>query len=282
MENRELSPFICRELLYDYLMDNLDEQRKSAVKKHLASNDRTQDELEELQSALKCCEELSGIQLSQAQLEEIISRRNSWTYFLRWVSPRCWSPVFLFSVEALLVSAVAFIVTMWIPWDQFFFFKNKESIELVQVKRKVPVSHSHQGGYTQEKHQTMESLQTVLSSPLRKMASDMEVRALFPVGVGRHLQGISLFKATVRLTNVEAMVPLIIQKVRELGGVREEVDLGGGKKEGRYFQFKMPEASYESFVSFLKDFGPVQMHRESGGRVMPEGEICFILWVKGN
>ena len=138
LRNRELSAFMCRELLYEYMTDNLDEQRKSAVERHLESNPQAQDELRNLQSALKFCEKLSQVRLSTTQWEEIISGRNRWTYFIRFVLPNQWPISVRLTAEALLISIVVFTIAMFIPWNKLTttFFESQESVELIQVKRK--------------------------------------------------------------------------------------------------------------------------------------------------
>ena len=85
----------------------------------------------------------------------------------------------------------------------------------------------------------------------------------------------------MKLTNADVVVPLVIQKIKELGGAKAgKVDLGWRKKKGHYFHLTMPKSNYKSLIDFLKGFGPVRIYREPHKRVMPEGEIRFILWIE--
>lgn len=90
-----------------------------------------------------------------------------------------------------------------------------------------------------------------------------------------------VYKAFMKLNNLDDMTPQIADIIRNLGGQRAgEVELGWRRDSGSYYHFTLPESNYQELLNSLKTFGPVQIFKESHRRVMPAGKIRFILWVE--
>ena len=52
MKRRKLTKFLCQEMLYDYAVDNLDEERKSSVEEFLRESEESQKVLDDVYFAL--------------------------------------------------------------------------------------------------------------------------------------------------------------------------------------------------------------------------------------
>lgn len=65
-QKREISPFICRELLYDYITGHLDHSRSTAVKECLEKFEEIKEDVQSIKSAISFCETLNTIQISQS------------------------------------------------------------------------------------------------------------------------------------------------------------------------------------------------------------------------
>ena len=319
LRDRQLSEFMCRELLYDYMMDKLDKQRKVAVKRHLESNRQTQSELQELQSALNFCENLSHIHLPMTCQEELIASQNRWTYFVRSISPNHWSAPIRLTAETSLIFLVVFTSAIWIPWGKVIptLFESNESVELVHIEREnskgVSVKDvSFPSTFNEKTLLPRKDIDILSETPLQKgrvnladsfstkihkvrgisqssteelppLLQDDEERSLGNHATEAKISPVFLptpIEREINFTDAKSMVPLIIRKVKELGGVKVGKISLGGERDGRhYFHFKMSQSGYDNFMGFLDDLRPVLIYKTPHRRVMPEEEIRFILWV---
>ncbi|MBX9768670.1 MAG: hypothetical protein K2X47_15455, partial [Bdellovibrionales bacterium] len=90
-----------------------------------------------------------------------------------------------------------------------------------------------------------------------------------------------VYRAFTFTNQIETVSPQLRDKILALGGKKAgEVDLGWRKRGGRYFHFTIPESSYEELVASIQAYGPVRIQKDPHPRVMPEGQIRFILWLE--
>ncbi len=90
-----------------------------------------------------------------------------------------------------------------------------------------------------------------------------------------------VFRAFMTLGNLEEIAPQITDTIVELGGSKAgEVELGWRRGTGRYFHFSLPEANQEKLMEKLHAYGPVRISKDPHSRVMPEGQVRFILWIE--
>lgn len=73
-QKREISPFICKELLYDYLTGRLDHSRSNAVKECLEKFEEIKEDVQSIKSAIRFCETLNTIQIPQSIYKPLLNQ----------------------------------------------------------------------------------------------------------------------------------------------------------------------------------------------------------------
>ncbi len=90
-----------------------------------------------------------------------------------------------------------------------------------------------------------------------------------------------VYRAFMTLSDLEDIAPKITQQIKELGAEKAgEVELGWRRGSGRYYHFTIPEASEQKLLENLRVYGPVRISKDPHPRVMPEGQVRFILWIE--
>lgn len=90
-----------------------------------------------------------------------------------------------------------------------------------------------------------------------------------------------VYRAFMTLSNLEELGPKITGDVEALGATKAgEVELGWKRGTGRYYHFTLPEANEEKLLERLRAYGPVRISKDPHPRVMPQGQVRFILWVE--
>ena len=108
-KSRVLSKFLCQEMLYDYVTDNLDEGRKKSVADFIKENPDMKSEEEALRKSLEYCESLSKTNVSEPLVQELIEAKSRMNTFVNKVHWSSWSDQVKWGAEAFLVSM--FVVT---------------------------------------------------------------------------------------------------------------------------------------------------------------------------
>ena len=93
-----------------------------------------------------------------------------------------------------------------------------------------------------------------------------------------------VYRAFMNLDELDTLGPKITQLIQELGGVKAgEVELGWKKGNSvRYYHFSMPEDSQDKLLEQLQTYGPVRISKDPHPRIMPKGQVRFILWVESS
>lgn len=90
-----------------------------------------------------------------------------------------------------------------------------------------------------------------------------------------------VYRAFMTLSDLEDIAPKITQQIKELGAEKAgEVELGWRRGSGRYYHFSIPEANEQKLLDNLRVYGPVRISKDPHPRVMPEGQVRFILWIE--
>jgi cytoskeletal protein RodZ len=90
-----------------------------------------------------------------------------------------------------------------------------------------------------------------------------------------------VYRAFMTLADLENVTPKITQQIKELGAEKAgEVELGWRRGSGRYYHFSMPESNEQRLLETLRGYGPVRISKDPHPRVMPPGQVRFILWVE--
>lgn len=110
--------------------------------------------------------------------------------------------------------------------------------------------------------------------------ADVEIRDATADGKEAKGKGF-VYRAFMTLPNLEELGPKITSDVEQLGANKAgEVELGWKRGTGRYYHFTMPEANEEKLLERLRAYGPVRISKDPHPRVMPQGQVRFILWVE--
>jgi hypothetical protein len=90
-----------------------------------------------------------------------------------------------------------------------------------------------------------------------------------------------VYRAFMTLSDLEDITPKITQQIKELGAEKAgEVELGWRRGSGRYYHFTIPENSEQRLLESLRVYGPVRISKDPHPRLMPEGQVRFILWIE--
>jgi hypothetical protein len=90
-----------------------------------------------------------------------------------------------------------------------------------------------------------------------------------------------VYRAFMNLANLDDVGPKITDAIRELGGEKAgEVELGWKRGTGRYYHFSLPEDNEKKVLERLQVYGPVRISKDPHPRVMPQGQVRFILWIE--
>jgi anti-sigma factor RsiW len=92
-----------------------------------------------------------------------------------------------------------------------------------------------------------------------------------------------VYRAFMSLHELDTVGPKITDEVRGLGGEKAgEVELGWKRGTGRYYHFALPEANEERLMEKLRAYGPVRISKDPHPRIMPRGQVRFILWIESS
>lgn len=112
---RRLSEFMARELLYEYMNDTLDYERKVALENLLAESESLRINLENMRLAQQYCEKLRDIELSQPQLVLTKKSLSGFSAFSHLLKVMRSSQLVRWTAEAFVASSVlaALIFFLW-------------------------------------------------------------------------------------------------------------------------------------------------------------------------
>lgn len=90
-----------------------------------------------------------------------------------------------------------------------------------------------------------------------------------------------VYRAFMNVANVDETTPDVTEQLESFGGEKAgEVPLGWRKGAGSYFHFTVPQSNEEQVLEMLRAYGPVRISKDPHPRVMPTGQVRFILWIE--
>lgn len=90
-----------------------------------------------------------------------------------------------------------------------------------------------------------------------------------------------VYRAFMTLADLDSLGPQIADDIRALGAEKAgEVELGWNRGAGRYYHFSLPEENEKKVIERLQVYGPVRISKDPHPRIMPTGQVRFILWVE--
>lgn len=340
---RKLSRFLARKMLYDYITGNLDRVRMAAVEEFVLQDWETKRELEHIQEGLKYCNELSFTKISQPLTQEIRDHKDLWGRMREGRLWKDWPDAVKWGIEAIVISSIAGLVAVKIPWGRVgeLLPKASDKVILVEVKKSdngnqditakgsegsdqaeghvstplsattppvkqlaLPADKAEQRGKEDKLARPSPSAKPVVSVektgtsvkgdsvPRNLEEEEVDSSAAADVESEDRVQSSAqsdkqqknfVYRAFMSLDKLEDGSSRIASEIRRLGGVKAgQVELGWKKPKGSYFHFSIPESNFEELLKILRTFGPVRIDKEPHWRVVPQGQIRFILWVEDN
>ncbi|MES2769397.1 MAG: hypothetical protein V4596_09645 [Bdellovibrionota bacterium] len=315
MRKRNLSEFMCIEMLYDYKSGKLDPLRHQAVEEGLQSSPRVREELKKLSIGISYCDKLKNISVSEPLVDLILDQPKPTEKLfskLKWNSfpqPVRWA------LEAVVVAvAIALFVTQ-VP----NLFKGEETqpdsmlvkkfdikppgpemvaeteisgkeetgeqIAVADVKLKAPIIASKEIPLLLKP--SIEPIKPEDTKPTEVAAVAPQAPATTPVATAPVAKpapkkgNAYVYRMTMYVEDVDTVTPEIATLISSLGGEKAgEVELGWRRKGGSYFHFSVPQNNSGTLQDGLKKYAPFNIVKSSHPRIMPEGIERYILWVE--
>jgi len=342
---RKLTPFLCREMLFDYATGNLDATRRVAMEEFLRTDKECQGIHEEIRKGIEYAEHLASLQVNQAVLMELRDVENAISLSRRYTSWYEWPETLRWSITAVMISMILAGAVAVVPWknipilrqwvDSAFKVKQLEVIEVAQLPRASDeaqieaVQEQQEGTLPIDEGSGDEETEVVLEvlpdtdqapvtvqlpltmlgalalvppsptpnllqaspgqlspipdSSFKTVAAEPTAAATETKATSRAESRASGFvsRAFMTLTNLDDIGPKIVDHIVELGGEKAgEVELGWERGTGRYYHFVLPEEGQERLLEKLRAYGPVRLSKDPHPRVMPAGQVRFILWIE--
>ncbi len=293
MRKRNLSEFMCIEMLYDYKSGKLDPLRHQAVEEGLQSSPRVREELKKLSIGISYCDKLKNISVSEPLVDLILDQpKPTEKVFskLKWNSfpqPVRWA------LEAVVVAvAIALFVTQ-IP--NLFKGEQTEPDSMLVKKFDIKPPGPEMVAETEIPPLLKPSIEPI--NPERIKPADTkptEVAAVatqtpaatpvvtVPAAKPAPKKGNAyVYRMTMYVEDVDTVTPEIAALISGLGGEKAgEVELGWRRKGGSYFHFSVPQNNSGTLQDGLKKYAPFNIIKSSHPRIMPEGIERYILWVE--
>lgn len=137
-KQRDLSPFMAEQLLYDYAIKKLDAKREKAVREALQSSPVLAKGLDDIIYGMTYCHHLQKTALSQELLTQLKTPL-SWKFKLKlFLNPRTWNKSWPWAFEAAGISLVVLILSYTIPWPSLVTFvkeKTKHSLLISEIPK---------------------------------------------------------------------------------------------------------------------------------------------------
>ncbi|MES2856358.1 MAG: hypothetical protein V4692_10875 [Bdellovibrionota bacterium] len=354
---RKLTPFLAKEMLYDYSIGALDEERHAAVEQILKDDKECQVILASIQSALEYVAQLSNTDVPETSIHAINDADNFASIGRKYSSWSAWPDSFRWSVTALAFSICAAAAVIFVPWSKIPLPRSQKSnqIEVAQLdKPKVSEGvetvgspneqdgsgHEEEAGasgdssgdeYGEEAGESVPDGEVYTGAPAKLLPATNNIAdvasqatkdpafsnqvvppnspqkpsakipakpvvAAKPVAVATPASTPAptaapakqakvptgyVFRAFMTLENLDDLAPEITDQIFALGGEKAgEVDIGWKRGNGRYYHFALPEENEQKLLEQLQVYGPVRISKDPHPRVMPTGQVRFILWIE--
>lgn len=316
----EVSPFFGQNLLYEYSLNLLDEDRRAAVEDCLTNDKNTQTEFIQISNGLQYVELLSEVVVSDKIIEQIENRNTQLNKMLNKIKFHQWPLTLKWGIEASVVALAMALTLNILPWskivhlttdakDQDFIVaqidkKKKEQFESdlkpninkpefvdeeVKEAAKEPVKPGTKPTTptptatvaVQAKPSLTPTPAAVATTKPTTVAAAVVTAPPKPQEPVKPTTGY-LYRGQLLITNIEMSAPKITQKIAEFGGRKAgEVEIGWKKtSQIYYYHFTLPEAKMTDLENFLKLYSDVKLKKETHPRVMPDGITRIIFTVE--
>jgi hypothetical protein len=317
-DQRIMSAFIGQGLLFDYMTNSLDPERRKAVADYVRTSPDAQMDMQKIQNGLNYVEKLRQIEISNELLDKVTVSSSYIQTLMDKVHFDDWSPALKMGIEGTIVALGITTFAILIPWHKVIDLKfGSREVVLTEVEKAAVTSVVAESDTPSKEAETFPDEGTPTSSsttttlkavaaatpqpvaqPVTKVAASENIQQAPPTtlpaapppppapekakptaGTAEKKMGV-LYRGTISVTNIQAVTPKLVEKVQELGGRKAgQVELGWFKGDSSYFHFTMPESRYEELQEFFKEYGKLTIQQEAHERVMPEGIRRIIITV---
>ncbi len=302
MAKMKLSKFICKELLYNHIIGDLDPDRKASVDEFLNSDEEIQRDYRELQGSIRYLENLQKSKLSEPYVEKLIQSLDGPKN--NFAAKKWFRAISVFG----FIVFIAFILSQAFPEQNFntLFYKEKENIVVINI----PPKNSNPELLAQNSKQNSKPIKEELVEddennspdqqspkeqidiPKTKLAANTvksAQKAEEPKPqkneekLSTGLQGF-VYRAYMSVENHEQVAEEFTAKIKELGGEKAgTVRLGWVKPNGRrYYHLAMQKTNFDTLTDFFRSYGSLHIVKTPHRRVMPEGSFRLILELEGS
>ncbi|MCH2534194.1 MAG: hypothetical protein MK008_07120 [Bdellovibrionales bacterium] len=318
-KSRTLSRFLCQEMMYDFVTDNLDEERKQAMLDYIQRSEETQEDLEAFQEALNYCEQLSHLTPTEPLIEKVKSQSSLSKKIINALSWNNWPQPVKWTLQGALVSVLAAGVAIFIPWERLQIdldlkskgsplyvaeqqtqeIKPEENVEpeINQATSEPQELDSSEAKLIAEEPTPVETIEPPLEpenkqekvkeSIVAENNNDSEVESEATKSrsavVKSNLKG-SLTRMYMTVKDFKEFSLVVEDFIRSVGGSKAgQVKLGWEKNQNtRYFHFTIPEKDYPNLMQLLRTKADTRVMRTPHSRVMPEGKMRLILEISSD
>jgi hypothetical protein len=280
---RELSPFITKEMLFDYEIGALDEERVRSLESALKHSQDLRSELQRVKLGLKFFSDLSILQPKKNLYDKAIVP-NSFSYrVMKLIKFEDWPDVYRWALEASLASIAIFLIAVVVPWHKLLSMVWNRSTQVILSEYQKSESEPMPTTTTMvlaaanlDKSREIikpESLENNRSAPVKTETVNSSVEAKIPQGY--------LYRGTASVGKLAIVNSQLISKLNELGALKAgQADLGRLKERSSYFHFRVLEEKLDEVKMLFESMGSLTLTKERHERVMPEGVVRIIIEVK--
>lgn len=281
---RRLSRFLARELLYDYLVGDLNAARRDSLVEFLKQDESTREIYQAMVAGRDYAKSLSSIQATPLTLDQLLAADTPIRRLRKELDlgklPDWWRT----AAAGIGVSVTIVLMSVSLPWGRiqtWMTLPQDNQMEIARAERKVEVAGVEGTQNSVENRPVSPPPKVVATKPSEPPTAETTVKSVEePVDSSRPLKGF-VYRGALRAINVDDAAPQITEILRNLGGTKAgEVDLGWRRGRSAYYHFSISEEYYDTVLKSLQTFGEVRIYREPHRRVMPEGQIRFIMWVE--
>lgn len=284
----QLTPFLAKELLFDYAKGLLDSERARAVEKVLSEHSELRLQYRNLREKLEMLSAFDKTRPSKHWLDELSLPHPSLAQQIvsieQRLAPKFWKALPL----ALLLTSISFAVLLFKPWNWVNFNEVEVaevhlSDEEVRMEAALALSEKDIEGVMKAQSEAKPSapeqkikMVDVTSPKKEEPPAKEEPKKVSQVG--------ELYRGFMTVDDLILVTEKTVEKIKELGGRKAgQVQLGWERdEEERYFHFSLPEKNKNALLDFLSNFSQVRLSSQEHPLVMPEGKIRIILVVKQN
>lgn len=286
-DKRELTPFIGKEIVFLKQMDRLKPSAEQSLNDFVSSHPSARQQQKNFIQSIDFAKSLQKIEFDHQLINYVLTSKGWTEQLIEKSDISRWPKTLRWTTEMLIVISLALSIMLLLPIDKISKFnlggsgqiilaesspyKEREQEVPGNLTAQIPAQKEPPVEFKDEPQKTNANSSSLPKVPAVE-ASNVETKIS-----AKKTQG-SLFRATIRISNIKAVNPKLIEGLVRLGGRKAgEVPLGWMKEQGSYFHFTIPENKFEDFRKVFSEYGELIINKEDHERVMPEGIVRVIV-----